>query len=161
MSKHVFLYLCTASSQDGSLEQQEKECRAYCEQHDLVVTDVFRDMGCGLDWQNRNAFPRMRKKYLNGEVSGVVVLNPGSISRNLEHLLLLTQEMAEHHITVYYVEERFNPSPLAFLTNINGEEGDSVSSQEARMISKLVVNVPEAGFVLSIFETYHHYTFDK
>jgi hypothetical protein len=155
VSKYVFLYLRVATYEDGNLERQEKECQEYCEKHGLIVAGVFREICGGLHWQNMEAFVQMRKRYLDSEASGVVVLNAGRISRNLEHLLMLTQEMTEHHITLYCIEDGHSTPPLLAIRvglDRQGTEASRVSGQEARITSKLAASMPQAEIVISLFE---------
>ena len=81
-------------------------CRKYCEQNGLMVADVFREVHNGVALGERSEFMKMRARYLQGEVDGVVVDNFSRLARGMENHFLLTQEMQENNIRLFCVSEK-------------------------------------------------------
>jgi DNA invertase Pin-like site-specific DNA recombinase len=72
----VFIYLRVSSDDqedNTSLEQQEIDCRAYCEDNGHHVAGVFKDVYTGSVWWDRKGFMAMRERYLAGEADAVIV----------------------------------------------------------------------------------------
>ena len=111
----MFLYLrvSTDDQEDNtSLEQQEIDCRAYCEENGFVVTGVFQDVFTGSVWRERKGFMKMRERYLLGEVSGVVVRTYSRFTRMIADYFILTQEMQENNIRLHCVKEQYDDTPM-------------------------------------------------
>jgi site-specific DNA recombinase len=111
----VIIY-CRVSTDDQidntSLEQQEIDGRAYCDERDFIVVDVIKEAYTGSVWRERKLFMKMRERYLAGEVQGVVVRTYSRFTRMIADYFVLTQEMREHNVKLYCVKEQYDDSPL-------------------------------------------------
>ena len=45
------------------LSQQEADCRAYCEQHGLIVSLVHTDIATGMTYRDRGQLTNLRRRY--------------------------------------------------------------------------------------------------
>ena len=97
----VFIYLrvSTDDQEDNtSLEQQEIDCREYCEEYGHKVMGVFQDVYTGSVWRERENFMHMRARYLVGEADAIVVRTYSRFTRMIVDYYVLTHEMREHNI---------------------------------------------------------------
>ena len=111
----MFLYLrvSTDDQEDNtSLEQQEIDCRVYCEQNGFTVAGTYKDVFSGSVWRERKEFMKMRERYLMGEVSGVIVRTYSRFTRMIADYFVLTQEMQENNIRLLCVKEQYDDSPM-------------------------------------------------
>jgi len=111
----VFIYLrvSTDDQEDNtSLEQQEIDCREYCEHNGFIVAGVFREVYSAATWQGRQVFMSMREQYLRGEVQGVVVRTYSRFTRDIAHYYILCEEMKHYGIKLYCVKEHYDDSPM-------------------------------------------------
>jgi len=114
-TKRVIIY-CRVSTDDQldntSLEQQEIDGRAYCDERGYSVIDVVKEVYTGSVWRERKLFMAMRQRYLAGEVQGVVVRTYSRFTRMIADYFVLTQEMREYHVKLYCVKEQYDDTPL-------------------------------------------------
>ena len=96
---------------DTDLEEQEKICREYCDTHGLTLGMVNCDPLSVLQFRERLALNRMRKRYLDGTIQGVVVINPDSLSRSTVRQAILLSEMEQHNIALHVVDGRLEETP--------------------------------------------------
>jgi site-specific DNA recombinase len=89
----------------NSLENQEKACRAYCEQHDLAVAIVYSEVASGIQYREREQLNLMRRRIRGGEIQGVVVADLRRLSCSQVHLIVLLEEMNRHNVKLYTVNE--------------------------------------------------------
>ncbi|HEX3387027.1 MAG TPA: recombinase family protein, partial [Mucilaginibacter sp.] len=111
----VFIYLrvSTDDQEDNtSLEQQEKDCRAYCATMGFTVVDAFSEVYSAATWEGREIFKAMRERYLHGEANGVVVRTYSRFTRDIAHYYILREEMKHYDITLYCVKEQYDESPM-------------------------------------------------
>ncbi len=111
----VFIYLrvSTDDQEDNtSLEQQEIDCRAYCETGDHHVAGVFQDVYTGSVWRDCKGFMDMREHYLSGEADAVIVRTYSRFTRMIADYFVLTQEMREYNIRLLCVKEQYDDTPL-------------------------------------------------
>src|SRR5207302_9417732 len=90
------IYCRTATSSpedDARLKEQEQICREYCEAQGLTVGLVNYDSLSVLQLRERVALNRMRSRYLDGTIQGVVVTSLDRLSRSSVHLAILVNEM--------------------------------------------------------------------
>ncbi len=115
LSIRVFIYLrvSTDDQEDNtSLEQQEMDCREYCEHNGFIVAGVFKEVFTGSVWRERKQLMEMRERYLRGEVTGVVVRTYSRFTRMIADYFVLTQEMREYNIRLLCVKEQYDDTPL-------------------------------------------------
>ena len=96
----------------NNLDEQEQVCRAYCEQYGLTVGMVFREIGTAYQYRERPRLSQMRQRTRNGEIQSVVVTAIDRLSKNQIHLIILLEEMDQHHVTLLSVSEKLDETPL-------------------------------------------------
>ena len=113
-----------------TLEQQEAACRAYCERQGLVVSLVHSEVAPGMTYLDREQLTRLRRRYRDSHIQGVVVTHVDCLSRSNIHLIILMQEMEAHLAELYCVHEhiaetlpgRFARTFLAFAAEVEREK---------------------------------------
>jgi site-specific DNA recombinase len=145
----VIIY-CRVSTDDQldntSLEQQEIDGRAYCDERGYIVIDVVKEVYTGSVWRERKLFMAMRERYLAGEVQGVVVRTYSRFTRMIADYFVLTQEMREHNVKLYCVKEQYDDTPLGRCLQVmkmgfNEQERENtrqltVDGKRARVLNK-------------------------
>ncbi len=114
----IFIYLrvSTDDQEDNtSLEQQEIDCRAYCEDTSHHVAGVFMDVYTGSVWRERQGFMEMRARYLAGEADAVVVRTYSRFTRMVADYFILTQEMRERNVRLFCVKEQYDDTSLGHM----------------------------------------------
>ena len=114
----IFIYLrvSTDDQEDNtSLEQQEIDCRAYCEDNSHHVAGVFMDVYTGSVWRERQGFMEMRARYLAGEADAVVVGTYSRFTRMVADYFILTHEMREYNVKLLCVKEQYDDTPLGHM----------------------------------------------
>jgi len=114
----IFIYLrvSTDDQEDNtSLEQQELDCRAYCEGNSHHVAGIFMDVYTGSLWRERQGYMEMRARYLAGEADAVVVHTYSRFTRMVADYFILTQEMREHNVRLFCVKEQYDDTPLGHM----------------------------------------------
>ncbi len=87
------------------LRQQEADCRAYCEQHGLIVSLVHTDIATGMSYRDREQLTNLRCRYRAGHIQGVVITTLDCLGHSPAHLVILLQEMIERDVKLYCVHE--------------------------------------------------------
>ncbi len=96
----------------NTLNEQEQVCRAYCEQHGLTVGMVFREIGTAYQYRERPRLSQMRQRIQSGDIQSVVVTAIDRLSKNQIHLIILLEEMDQHHVTLLSVSEKLDETPM-------------------------------------------------
>jgi site-specific DNA recombinase len=97
---------CRNAVEDGNrLAEQEAACRKFAEEAGLTIGMVFAEIASGVSLE-REQLTRLRRRYLAGEIQGVVILARERLSRSLAHYVILREEMDNHDVTLYCVEEQ-------------------------------------------------------
>ncbi len=96
----------------NTLNKQEQVCRAYCEQHGLTVGMVFREIGTAYQYRERPRLSQMRQRIQSGDIQSVVVTAIDRLSKNQIHLIILLEEMDQHHVTLLSVSEKLDETPM-------------------------------------------------
>ena len=89
----------------ADMEKQEKLSEAYCQEHDLTVGMVNQDSTSAWHYGNRFGLTRMRQRYREGKIRGIVMTDIRKLSRSLLHQAILLQEMETIFVTLYLVQE--------------------------------------------------------
>lgn len=101
----IYCRTATSSQQDSTrLEEQEQICREYCVAQGLTVGLVNYDSLSGLQFRERMALNRMRNRYHDGTIQGVVVTILDRLSRSNIHLAILLNEMELHNTALHIVQ---------------------------------------------------------
>jgi site-specific DNA recombinase len=111
----VFIYLrvSTDDQEDNtSLEQQEKDCREYCDINGHSVVGVYKNVYTGSVWRERKGFMEMRARYLRGEASGLVIRTYSRFTRIIAHYYVLTEEMREYNVKLLCVKEVYDDTVI-------------------------------------------------
>jgi site-specific DNA recombinase len=114
----IFIYLrvSTDDQEDNtSLEQQEIDCRDFCEIGNHYVVGVFQDVYTGSVWRERKDFMKMRARYLAGEADAVVVRTYSRFTRMIADYYVLTHEMQEYNVKLVCVKEQYDDTPLGHM----------------------------------------------
>jgi site-specific DNA recombinase len=114
----VFIYLrvSTDDQEDNtSLEQQEIDCREFCDEYGHKVMGVFRDVYTGSIWRERQGFMEMRARYLADEADAVVCRTYSRFTRMIVDYYVLTHEMREHNVKLLCVKEQYDDTPLGHM----------------------------------------------
>jgi len=96
----------------NTLNEQEQVCRAYCEQHGLTVGMVFREIGTAYQYRERPYLSQMRQRIRSGDIQSVVVTAIDRLSKNQIHLIILLEEIDQHHVTLLSVSEKLDETPM-------------------------------------------------
>ena len=96
----------------NTLNEQEQVCRAYCEQLGLTVGMVFREIGTAYQYRERPCLSQMRQRICSGDIQSVVVTAIDRLSKNQIHLIILLEEMDQHHVTLLSVSEKLDETPM-------------------------------------------------
>jgi len=96
----------------NTLNEQEQVCRTYCEQHGLTVGMVFREIGTAYQYRERPYLSQMRQRIRSGDIQSVVVTAIDRLSKNQIHLIILLEEMDQHHVTLLSVSEKLDETPV-------------------------------------------------
>jgi site-specific DNA recombinase len=96
----------------NSLDDQERTCRAYCDERGLTVGMVFREIGTAYQYRERPRLSQMRLRIQSGDIQSVVVTAIDRLSKNQIHLIILLEEMDQHHVTLLSVSEKLDETPM-------------------------------------------------
>jgi site-specific DNA recombinase len=145
----VFIYLrvSTDDQEDNtSLEQQEIDCRDFCETGNHYVVGVFKDVYTGSVWRDRKGFMAMRERYLAGEADAVIVRTYSRFTRMVADYFVLTQEMRDYNVRLLCVKEQYDDTPLgrmlqALQMGFNEQERETtrqrtIDGKKARVTNK-------------------------
>lgn len=95
----IYKRVSTDDQEDNtSLEQQELDCLAYCDEHGYVVVAIFEDVYTGSVWREREGFMAARAMYLSGQADMMIVRTYSRFTRMIADYFILTQEMREHNV---------------------------------------------------------------
>src|SRR5260370_23388909 len=83
------------------LSQQEAGCRAYCEQHGLIVSLVHTDIATGMTYRDRGQLTNLRRRYRAGHIQGVVITTLDCLGHSPAHLVILLRDMIERDVKLY------------------------------------------------------------
>lgn len=109
----IYKRVSTDDQEDNtSLEQQELDCRAWCEGRGYIVIAVFEDVYAGSVWREREGFMAARAMYLSGQADMIVVRTYSRFTRIVADYFVLTQEMREYNVTLACVKEQYDDTPL-------------------------------------------------
>lgn len=158
----IFIYkrVSTDDQEDNtSLEQQEIDCMAYCEQNGHTVVGIYSEVYSGYTWRERKAFMKMRDRYLAGEVDGVVVRTYSRFTRSIADYFILTQELKDCGLRLLCVKEQYDDTPLgrmlqAIQMGFNEQERETtrqrtMDGKRARVVNRnqyLAANKPPYGY---------------
>ncbi|HTK11856.1 MAG TPA: recombinase family protein [Ktedonobacteraceae bacterium] len=115
MTTIVDIY-CRVSTDDqennSSLGEQESAGRRYCKEQGLIVGMVHREVFSGYKYRERKELEKMRMRYRDGKIQGIVIRTLDRLSRSQTHVAILIEEMEHHDITLYCVKETIDDTPM-------------------------------------------------
>jgi len=116
----VDIYCRTAA--DGpdthtTLERQEVECRAYCQEHRLDIGMVHHEVASGATFE-REHLSLVRSRYRNQLIQGVVVTYAYRLARTTDTLTALLEEMKTYQVALHCVNENFAENPVLLFFSI-------------------------------------------
>jgi DNA invertase Pin-like site-specific DNA recombinase len=103
-SRHAAIYARAAVAGRAILVQREA-CQAWAEARSYTVPDAYLclDDGCSGLTLERLGLQRLRELIRTRAIEAVIVLDLARLSRNVSHLLLLTDECAHADVAVHAV----------------------------------------------------------
>lgn len=70
------------------LRHQEADCRAYCEQHGLIVSLGHTGIATGMTYRDREQLTNLRRRYRAGRIQGVVTTTLDCLGHSPAHLVM-------------------------------------------------------------------------
>lgn len=125
---------CRVSTDDQenntSFDEQEACGREYCRQHNLIVGEVWKESHSGFFYRERKKLAKMRKRYQENKIQGVVFRTLDRLSRKQEHVAILLEELEHYNIEIHCVKEvidntsmgKFARMVLAFVAEMEREK---------------------------------------
>ncbi len=95
-----------------SLDEQEAAGRQFCAENGFIVGMVHREVFTGYQYRERKELEKMRLRYREGKIQGVVIRTLDRLSRSQSHVAILMEEMEHYHITLYSVKEVIDDTPM-------------------------------------------------
>ena len=125
----VDIYCRNAAEDGNTLAEQEAACRQFAEAAGLTIGMVFTEIASGVSLE-REQLTRLRRRYLAGEIQGVVICARERLSRSLIHYVMLREEMNAHDVTLYCIDEhsdetatgRLIKTVLTFMAEVEQEK---------------------------------------
>ena len=115
----IYCRVSTDPQEDNtSLDEQEAAGRAYCDDNGLYVGTVHREVYSGYQYREREQLSLMRKRYLSGEIQGVVIRTFDRLSRKEVHFGILLEEMEHNGIEFYCVKEVLEDTIIGRITRM-------------------------------------------
>ncbi|HEY4321942.1 MAG TPA: recombinase family protein [Gemmatimonadales bacterium] len=113
---HGIIYVRVSSGDQvagTSLDSQERQCRAYCDQHRITVLEVFREEGESAKTADRTELLRAIAycKTHKGTVSAFVVAKVDRFARNTEDHFSVRQLLQKCGVTLQSVHEPIGNTP--------------------------------------------------
>lgn len=112
----VWLYLRDSggSNQWDSINQQETQCRAFCKDNGLMITEVFRDEAkSGGSVDKRNEFKRMMELSETNPPHGLLIWNFARFSRDLDDAPFYKAILRHRKIIIHSLTDPIPDDPLA------------------------------------------------
>lgn len=109
----IYARVSTDDQEDNSsLDEQERACREYCQQNELEVGIVHREVWSGYQYRERQKLDLMRSRYRDGIIQGVVIRTLDRLSRSQVHNAILMEEMEHHQVALHCVKETIDDTPM-------------------------------------------------
>jgi site-specific DNA recombinase len=109
----IYCRVSTDPQEDNtSLEEQEACGREYCREHGLIVGEVWKETYSGFVYRERKKLAKMRERYRDGRIQGVVIRTLDRLSRNQTHVAVLLEEMEHYGVALHCVKEKIDDSPM-------------------------------------------------
>lgn len=83
-----------------SVEQQERECRQYCQQEQITVDQVFVDCGASGVSLDRVGFKAMMERLQRGGIDALIVSSQDRLARRFPAYSSIVSWCRRHHISV-------------------------------------------------------------
>jgi site-specific DNA recombinase len=109
----IYCRVSTDDQEDNtSLDEQERSGRAYCKEHGLIVGEVWKETFSGFVYRERVKLGKIRKRYQEGKIQGVVFRTLDRLSRKQEHVAILLEEMEYYEIQIHCIKEKIDDTPM-------------------------------------------------
>lgn len=109
----IYCRVSTDDQEDNtSLEEQERCCREYCRENGLIVGEVWHETKSGALLRERVKFGKMRKRYIEGKIQGIVFRTVDRWSRKQEHIAILLEESSHHNVQLHCVKEKIEDTAM-------------------------------------------------
>jgi site-specific DNA recombinase len=121
---------CRVSSQGqsdtgSSLESQATACREYAESNNLTVTSVTKEVFSGAYLFDRPMLDKIRTEVRAGQWDAVVVYAIDRLTRNIAHLMILSEEFERYGTALHIVTETLDNTPEGkLLQSVKGYVGE-------------------------------------
>ena len=126
MSGRAVVYVRVSSTdqvEGYSLEVQERDCRDYCDRHNLTVDRVFIEAGESAKTANRRQFHALfayvAQKQNRTRVSYVIVDRLDRFSRNVDDGAIYRSKLSSWGIKLRSVKEQIDETPIGkYMTSV-------------------------------------------
>lgn len=109
----IYCRVSTDPQEDNtSLDEQEACAREYCRERGLIVGEVWRETYSGFVYREREKLGKMRRRYQEGKIQGVVFRTLDRLSRKQEHVAILLEEMEYYDVQIHCVKEVIDDTPM-------------------------------------------------
>jgi len=100
----------TGQATEGySLEAQRKKIEAYCELHDLELTDIIEDAGLSAkSISGRPGIQRVLELVKAGKVDNVVIFKLDRMARNLKEACEIAELLEKKKVSLHSISERID-----------------------------------------------------
>lgn len=142
MNKNAAIYIRTSSehqAEKASPEEQERDCRALADLHDMTVVAVYRDTeryraktrlvdpsGTRTD---RPALQRLLQDAERGQFSTILAWKEDRLYRGLRAMLLVLDVIQDHKLNVILAKETFDPRMAPVKAWVAGMELESLKER--------------------------------
>ncbi len=101
-----------------SFDEQEAACREYCNAHGFIVGEVWRETHTGMEYRERLKLEKMRKRYRERKIKGVVFRTYDRLGRKEVHLGILLEEMEHYGVEIHCTNEKLDDTLLGKVTRM-------------------------------------------
>lgn len=89
-----------------SLGEQRDAALKYCAENNLTVGEVWLETHTGSEYRERAKLEKMRKRYRDGKIQGVVFYVYDRLARSQSHQCILLEEMEHYGVQIHCTNER-------------------------------------------------------
>ncbi|GLS05938.1 hypothetical protein GCM10007860_31020 [Chitiniphilus shinanonensis] len=134
---------------DLSISDRLNRMRAYCEMHDLAITNEFVDEGRSTTDDNRPEFQKMMQAVVGGDerIHGIVVHSFSRDFRNVTDLALYLRMLREVGARLISVTQEVDDSPIGkFVTLFYGLVDEMNSAENSKHVKRALAENARRGF---------------
>lgn len=134
---------------DQSIEGQVRDCRAYCEQHDLEVIEIYADRHISGKTDERPEFQRLIAESKKNKFDAVVVWKTDRFARNKYDSAIYKRELQKNGVKIFYAAEAIPEGPEGIiLESLMEGLAEYYSAELAQKIKRGMVERAHKGKIL-------------